>query len=143
VHWHVRAADTSTNSQNWPEWILKLQKEEKHLQVCTSCFWAAERTRTCDPNSAAMENDPREKSLAATSKADDDDIDEGDVESDTEDNGNFLKPFLSGWQKVWGSRKKWFGAGPDSVQDQPKNPCESGSDDSDKDPATAIQANHP
>ncbi len=49
----------------------------------------------------------------------------GDDENNVEDGGNlqFLKPFLSGWQRVWNNRKKWFaapGSGPESVPDQPK-----------------------
>ena len=46
-------------------------------------------------------------------------------ENGEEDGGNlqFLKPFLSGWQRVWNNRKKWFaapGSAAESVPDQPK-----------------------
>ena len=49
----------------------------------------------------------------------------GDDQENVEDGGNlqFLKPFLSGWQRVWNNRKKWFaapGSAPESVPDQPK-----------------------
>ena len=43
------------------------------------------------------------------------------------DDGNFLKPFLSGWQRVWSNRKKWFGTGAE-CQDQPKIPIGSRGD---------------
>jgi hypothetical protein len=48
---------------------------------------------------------------------------ESDRQENEEQSSQFLRPFLSGCQKVWNSRRKWFGAGPsspDCVQDQPK-----------------------
>ena len=55
-------------------------------------------------------------------------------ESQSDENENshnedpsFLKPFLSGWQRVWSNRKKWFGTGSEVGPEQPQSQNVAGS----------------
>jgi len=122
-------------------------EESASVLVQFFLFWVSEKRMRACISAKTMETDDTKsfKNLAS---------DESD-ENETEES-NFLRPFLSGWQRVWSNRKKWFGTGPEGGQEQPKSPSSSSGDSSGgatpdpdqaqlsvyKDPATALQTKY-
>ena len=87
---------------------------------------------------------------------DNDNFEEDELNEGAGSNTTFFRPFLSGWQRAWSNRRKWFpspGSGvispsaepSASVQDQPKKELggvSSTSSDQQVDPGSALQVKY-